>query len=148
MSAGAVSMTPVPSRRTVHAFAEVAHGLAARAPAWLSPWPVVALDTPDDERPLPAVALAREGPRLLVREAAPVPGSLSVTVVLEYYLHLVHEHLRACRLAARRPAGVVALSPGEQAEVAEAFEEVDRVLHGTAGRDRLAAVWEGLAAPA
>jgi hypothetical protein len=146
MSAGAVSMTPAPSRRAVHAFAEIAHGLGERTPGWLSPWPVVALETPDDERPLLAVSLARDGARLLVREATPEPGSLSVTVVLVYYLHLVHEHLRAGRVAARRPAGVVALSPGEQAEVAEAFAEVDRVLHGTAGRDRLATVWETLAA--
>jgi hypothetical protein len=77
----------------------------------------------------------------------PAAGTLTVTVVLEYYLHLVDDHLRACRLASRRPGGVVALSPGEQADLAEALEEIDRVLHGTAGRERLEAVWAQLPAP-
>jgi hypothetical protein len=56
------------------------------------------------------------------------------------------EHLRACRLAARRPAGLLALTPGEEANRAEAFEEIDRVLHGAAGRERLEAVWAQLPA--
>jgi hypothetical protein len=41
---------------------------------------------------------------------------------------------------------VAALSPGEQADLAEAFEEIDRVLHGAAGRERLDAVWAQLPA--
>jgi hypothetical protein len=146
LSAGVLSATPAPSRRAAQSFAEVARGLGERAPAWLRPWPVLALDTGDDERPLVAVSLGREGSRLVAREVPPAPGTLTLTVVLDYYLHLVHDHLRASRLAARRPGGLVALSPGEQANVAEAFEEIDRVLHGAAGRERLEAVWAQLPA--
>jgi hypothetical protein len=91
-----------------------------------------------------AVSLTREGSCLAVREVPPEPGTLTLTVVLEYYLHLVHDHLRACRLAARRPGSVLALTPGDEANVAEAFEEIDRVLHGAAGRERLDAVWAQL----
>jgi hypothetical protein len=146
LSAGVLSASPAPSRRAARTFAEVTGGLAERAPTWLQPWPVLSLDTRDDERPLVAVALTREGPRLVAREVTPAPGTLTVTVVLEYYLHLVHDHLRACRLAARRPGRVVALSPHEEANLAASFEEVDRVLHGAAGRERLAAVWAQLPA--
>jgi hypothetical protein len=146
LSAGVLSATPAPSRRAVRSFAEVARGLAERAPAWLRPWPSLMLDAGDDEQPLVAVSLAREGPHLLVREVKPAAGTLTVTVVLEYYLHHVHDHLRARRLASRLPGGVVALSPGEQANLAEALEEIDRVLHGAAGRERLEAVWAQLPA--
>jgi hypothetical protein len=146
LSAGVLSATPTPSRRAVRTFAEVARGLAERVPAWLHPWPVLGLDAGDDEQPLVAVSLAREGPRLLVREVTPAAGTLTVTVVLEHYLDLVHDHLRACRLASRLPGGVVALSPGEQANLAEALEEIDRVLQGAAGRERLDAVWAQLPA--
>jgi hypothetical protein len=149
MSAGALSVTPVPSRRAFHAFAALARGLAERAPGWLSPWPILEVVIPArDERPLAAVSLERSGHRLIVAERAPAPGELSVTVVLEYYLHLVHDHLRACRLAARRPAGLMGRLPGDEAELAEAFEEVERILHGTAGVERLASLWETLAASA
>lgn len=149
MSAGALSVTPAPSRRAFHAFAALARGLAERAPAWLSPWPVLeAATVARDDRPLAAVSLERAGHRLIVAERRPAPGELSVTVVLEYYLHLVHDHLRSCRLAARRPAGVVGRLPGDEAELAEAFEEVERILRGTADVERLSAVWETLAVSA
>ena len=93
LSASVLSATPTPSRRAVRSFAEVARGLAERSPGWLRPWPVLILDAGDDEQPLVAVALARVGPRLLVREVKPAAGTLTVTVVLEYYLHLVDDHL-------------------------------------------------------
>ena len=144
MSAGVLAATPVPARRAVRTFAELARGLAERAPAWLVPWPVLEVPVPEDDRPLVAVALERAGARLRVRETDPAPGSLSVTVVLEYYLHLVHDHVRACRLTARRPGRMTALSPGEEAGLADAFEEVDRVLRGAAGRERLGALWGAL----
>lgn len=145
MSAGALNFDPAPPRRAVRSFVELAGGLAERCPAWLQPWPRLGIETPgDDEAPLLAVSLERRGERLLARETAPQPGHLGIGLVVDYYLHLVADHVRACRLAARRPAGVAALSAGEQAQVAEAFEEVDRVLHGAAGRDRLAALWDGL----
>jgi hypothetical protein len=144
LSASVLSTTPAPSRRAARTFAEVARGLAERAPAWLRPWPVLTLDAVDDERPLVAVSLTRDGPGLAVREAPPAPGTLTLTVVLEYYLHHVHDNLRACRLAARRPGGGLALTPGDAANLAEAFEEIDRVLHGAAGRERLDAVWAQL----
>jgi hypothetical protein len=140
LSTGVLGATPVPARRAVRGFAEVARWLAERAPDWLAPWPVLEVQVPEDDRPLVAVSLERAGARLLVRESRPTPGSLGVTVALEYYLHLVHDHVRACRLAARRPGRVTALSPGEEAGLAEAFDEVDRVLHGGA-RDGLGALW-------
>lgn len=145
LSAGVLSVTAAPSRRAARTFAEVARGLAERAPAWLRPWPVLTLDTMDDERPLVAVSLTRDGPGLVVREVRPAPGTLTITVVLEYYLHLVHDHLRACRLATRRPGGVTALSASEEAGVAEAFEEVDGMLRGAVSRERLPAILGALA---
>jgi hypothetical protein len=143
MSLGALSFE-APTHRAVRAFAELARGLGARCPEWLRPWPVLEIETTaDDGTPLLALTLRSTGGVVRARETVPTSEGLAVDVVLEYYLHLVTAHLQACRVAARRPAGVTALSPGEQAEVAEAYEEVDRVLQGACGHDRLAVLWDG-----
>jgi hypothetical protein len=144
MSVGVLSLEPAPSRRAVRAFAELARGLGARCSDWLRPWPGLEIATAtDDGTPLLALTLTSAGGVLHARETAPTPEGLGVDVVLAYYLHLVADHVQARRVAARRPAGVIALSPGEQAEVAEAFEEIDRVLQGAGEPDRLAALWHG-----
>ncbi len=148
MSAGAISVAPAPTRRAFGRFAELARGLAERAPAWLAPWPILDVEVaPREEAPVAAVSIERSGARLIARETTPAPDRYAVVVVLEYYLHLVHDHLRACRLAARRPGGVAGLLPGEEAEMAGAFEDVDQVLRGAAGPERLDALWGVLAEP-
>jgi hypothetical protein len=146
MSAGALALSPTPSRHAVRTFAEVARGLAERCPTWLTPWPVLELETAgDDDAPLAALTLEHIGTRLVARETPPAPDGYSVVVLLEYYLHLIHDHLRARRLAARRPGRVTELLPGEQARLAEAFEEVDQVLREGAGGTSLAGLWAALA---
>lgn len=45
MSTGVLGATPVPARRVVRRFAEVARGLAKRAPDWLAAWPVLEVRT-------------------------------------------------------------------------------------------------------
>jgi hypothetical protein len=145
MSAGALGLASDPSRRGLAAFAELARGLAERAPAGLRPWPVldIELAAEDDGAPA-ALALERRGSRLAAREAPPAPDHVAIGVVLEYYLHLVHDHLRAHR----RPGGVATLLPREQAGMTEAFEELEPILRGAAGRERLDGLWATLAAPA
>lgn len=145
MSAGALTLDPTPTRHAVAAFAALARGLADRAPAWLRPWPVLEVDGDGlDDGPLAALRLERTGHRLRLR---PEHDGLEPRLVIEYYLHLVHDHWQACRVAARRPAGVIRL-PAEEARLTEAFEQVEPVLAGVAGLDRLGDFWDSLGAPA
>ena len=136
MSAGALTIDPMPTRGAVLAFAALARSVGSRCPAWLQPWPGLLVETQgDDDAPLIAVTLTRVGDVVIAQETPPAPDGLSIDLVLAYYLHLVDEHVRACRIAARRPARFAELTPAENAEVAEAFEEVDRLLHGAGDRD-------------
>jgi hypothetical protein len=146
MSAGALTLTPIPSQQALAAFAELARGLADRAPTWLRPWPTLELDGGAGDGPLAAVGIERAGHRVRLR-SRPEHDGLEPRLVVEYYLDLVHDHWRACRVAARRPAGMIRL-PAEEARLAEAFERVEPVLAGAAGVDRLLDLWEALAAPA
>jgi len=145
MSAGALAVAPAPTRRGVLAFAALAGGLGERAPAWLAPWPTVEVAlAADDDVPLGAVVLERCGPGVRLSERPPGTDGVEPRVVLEYYLHLVHDHCRARRLAARQPAGGATRLPADEARLAEAFEEVALVLAGAAGRERLTGLWEAL----
>ncbi|MGH7264312.1 MAG: hypothetical protein ACREMB_05575 [Candidatus Rokuibacteriota bacterium] len=56
--------------------------------------------------------------------------------------------MRACQLATRRPGRVTALLPGEEADLAQAFERAEQAFSDATGADRLKVLWEGLAAPA
>jgi hypothetical protein len=148
-SAGALTLAPAPTRGALRAFAALSRGLGERCPAWLRPWPRLTVETrPGPGEITAALSLERVGGHLVAREDAPASDRYATVVLLEYYLHLVHDHVRACRLATRRPGRVTALLPGEEADLARAFEEAEQAFSGSTGVDRLDVLWEALAAPA
>jgi hypothetical protein len=145
MSAGALALGPAPTRRALLAFATLANGLADRAPAFLAPWPALALAlNADEDGPVGALALERRGSVLTLAETPPGADGLAPRDVLEYYLHLVHDHWRAHRVAARQPVGLATRLPADEARLAALFDDVAGVLAGSADRERLAGLWDAL----